>query len=140
MSFSRKLNRAKKLNERRTMSRYIHLKVTDEDREGIRKRKDGEEGAKAGLFGQVELLRRLLEISPKMKTNSDLMQLLRITRKMETIENDKEPCLEIADDDYGWLVKMLEHDAMGSYGPQLLRRIGELLETIEDSKRDPSCP
>ena len=118
------------------MARYIHLKVTDEDREGIQKRQAVEGGATPGLFGQIELLRRLLEVSPKMKTNSDLMQLLRITRKMEAIENDKAPCLEIAQDDFDWLKKMLEHDSMGTYGPPLLRRIGELLETVTEAKTE----
>lgn len=118
------------------MSKYINLKVTDEDRENINKRKDGIDGVKDGLFGQVELLRRLLEVSPKMKTNSDLMQLLRINRKLEAIEGDKEPVLEIAQDDYEWATKMLEHDSFGTYGAPLLRRIGELLEAIKEAKTE----
>lgn len=117
------------------MARYIPLKVTDEDRENITKRKNGE-GVKEGLFGNIELLRRLLEISPKMKTNTDLMQLLRLNRKLDAIEGEKEPVLEIAQDDYGWLTKMLEHDQMGTYGPPMLRRIGELLESVTEAKSE----
>ena len=116
--------------------RYIELKITEEDRENIRKRKDGAEGARDGLFGQVELLRRLLEVSPKMKSNTDLMQLLRIGRKMEKVENDKEPVLEIGQDEHDWMAKILEHDSMGTYGPPLLRRIGELLEAVTEAKTE----
>ena len=135
MSFNRKFNRAKRLNERKTMSRYINLKVTDEDRENIKKRKDGE-GVKDGLFGQAELLRRLLEVSPKTKTNSDLMQLLRISRKLDKFEGEKDPVLEIAEDEFEWVKRILDHDAFGSYGPPLLRRIGELLEAVTGAKTE----
>ena len=41
MSFSRKLQRQLNQQRRTTMARYIHLKVTDEDRENIKKRGNG---------------------------------------------------------------------------------------------------
>ena len=117
------------------MSRYIHLTVTDEDRENITKRGNGE-GEKAGLYGEAELLRRLLEISPKCTKMEDVTKLLRITRKIEKIENEKEPVLELPDDDWGWVRGILDHDKYSSYGPPLMRRVGELLENITEAKTE----
>src|SRR3990167_11045654 len=134
MSFKRRINRLNQ-SKRRHQMRYLNLKVTDEDCENIKKRKDGE-GVKDGLFGQAELLRRLLEVSPKTKTNSDLMQLLRISRKLDKFEGEKDPVLEIAEDEFEWVKRILDHDAFGSYGPPLLRRIGELLEAVTGAKTE----
>lgn len=136
MSFKRKLNRAKMLAERKTTMRFINLSVTEEDRENIKKRKDGVEGAKDGLFGQVELLRRLLEVSPKTTGMTDVSTLFRITRKMEKIEEEKAPCLEIGEDEWQWIRKILDHDKYSAYGAPLMNRIGELLEAVTEAKTE----
>lgn len=116
--------------------RYIELKVTDEDRENIKKRKDGVDGVKEGLFGQAELLQRLLEVSPKTTTMSDITSLSRICRKLEKIEGDKSPVLEIGEDEWSWVKKILDHDKFASYGPQLLRKIGDLLDVVMEAKSE----
>jgi len=135
MSFKRKLNRAARLKERGYM-RYIKLKVTGEDRERIKARSEGDAATKDGLFGQVEILKRLLEVSPKCTGMHDLTTLLRLSRKMEKIVDDKEPVLEIPEDEWTWVKKILDHDQYGKYGPNVMRAFGELLESVENAKQE----
>lgn len=137
MGFSRKLNRAARLKERGNSMRYVQLKVTDEDREKITKRGAGEEQYKTGIFGEVELMRRLLEISPKVTKMEDVTRLLRITRRLEKIEDSKDAVLEIPDDDLDWVKKMLDHDKWNTYGPNSIRIFGELLEKILEATSEP---
>jgi hypothetical protein len=116
--------------------RYIPLSVTTEDRERIEKRRAGDEKLKDGLFGQVELMRRLLEISPNCKWMTDLTQLLRINRKLEKIESEVSPVLELPEDEWGWVKKILDHSEYSKYGPQFVKIFGELLEAIIEAKTE----
>ena len=136
MSYSRKINRAARLNNRRNTMRYIVMSVTKEDQETRKKRADGAEEFKGGLFGQLELLRRLLEISPKCTKMADVTQLRRVDRKMEKIENDVDPVLELPQDEWDWIKGALDHDKYSSYGAPLMRRIGDLLEAVTEAKTE----
>ena len=117
--------------------RYICLKVNPEDREKIEKRRAGDEKLKDGLFGEVELIRKLLEVSPKVMKMDDVTRLLRITRKLEKIEDQEHPILEIPDDEWEWVKGILNHEKYGTYGPQFMRTFGELLEAILEAKCEP---
>lgn len=116
--------------------RFITLTVTDEDRGKIQKRREGEDQYKNGLFGQVELMRKLLEVSPNVKKMEDVTQLLRIGRKIEAVESEKNPVLELHEDEYNWVLKVLSHDQYASYGAQFMRTFGELLEAIQEAKTE----
>ena len=114
--------------------RHIKLMVTDDDRAAITKRDEGKEETKGGLFGQAELLLRLLEVSPKCTKLSDITQLLRINRKIDEIKNQESPVLELEEGEWTWVKTILDHDKYQTYGAPLLHRIGELLENIEETK------
>jgi len=136
MTFKRSINRADRLKNRRGQMRYIHLVVTPEDRINIKKRQDGDESLKRGNIGQIELLQQLLEVSPKCTKMEDVTQLLRIIRKLEKIENDSAPVLEVPEDEWKWMVTILSHDRYSSYGPQALLPIGKLLEAVTEAKTE----
>ena len=120
--------------------RLIELKVTNEDREKIKKRKDGDKEIKDGIFGHVELLRRLLEISPNCKTTSDLNQLLCISRKLQRIEDKENPVLEICETEWVWIKKILDHDKWPSFGPHFFRKFAEVIEVVDGAKMQETEP
>lgn len=138
MSFGRKFNRANERKRRQDTMRYINLKVTAEDRARIKARGDGEEQFKNGIFGQVEMLRKLMEFSPKCTGMSDLTQLVRMTRKLEKIEDSENPVLELPEDEWEWAKKILDHDQYSKYGPQFIHVFGELLEAVTEAKTERS--
>lgn len=116
--------------------RYICLKVTVEDLAKTKARQDGNEQFKDGLFGQVELLRKLLEVSPKCTSMADVLQLTRIARKLEKLEGFENPVLELPEDEWQWVKKILDHEKYQTYGAHLMRLFGELLETITEAKTE----
>lgn len=116
--------------------RYMQLKITAEDRNKISKRTNGDEQFKTGIFGQVELLRRLLELSPKCTKMADVTQLMRINRKLDNIEDDDPPVLELPEDEWNWVKTILDHDKYSTYGPHLMKIFGGLLEVICDAKTE----
>jgi len=133
MSFARGVRRRKEKERRRRTMRYIQLRVTDDELEKIEARSTGDKELKDGVFGQGELLRKLLEMSPKCTKMADVTKLVRVSRKIEELSGNN-PVLEVAEDEWDWIKLVLDHDKYAQFGSNFLKIIGETLEAVENAK------